>query len=159
MITVISYQDLFHLFISCLYSINSWVYFLVIRYTFIKLSFRKTSPPQYLQIFHWGDVTGLDLTKLDLNVTFSERQFTLMDGTALPKVVLQFTQQDCIVLDIALQIEIHRTVLQWAGLSGLDWTGQRCTSLDWIVAVSFHGVGLFQMEIHCNLLACMGLYT
>ena len=87
-----------------------------------------------------------------------ERQFTLMDGIALPLVELHFTQQDCIVLDIALQIEIHCTVLQWAGLPGLDWTGQRCTSLDWSVAVGFHGVGLFQMEIHCNLLAWMGLY-
>ena len=71
------------------------------------------------------DWTGLHLPKLDLNVAFSERQFILMDGTALP-----FTQQDCIVLDIALQIEIHRTVFKWAGMPGVDWTALHLTGLD-----------------------------
>ena len=70
------------------------------------------------------DWTGLHLPKLDLNVAFSERQFILMDGTALP-----FTQQDCIVLDIALQIEIHRTVFKWAGMPGVDWTALHLTGL------------------------------
>ena len=76
------------------------------------------------------DCTGLHLTNLDLNVAFSERQFTLMDDIALPLVVLHFSQQDCIVLDIALQIEIHCTVLQWAGLPGLDWTALHLTGLE-----------------------------
>ena len=48
-----------------------------------------------------------------------------MDGTALP-----FTQQDCIVLDIALQIEIHRTVFKWAGMPGVEWTALHLTGLD-----------------------------
>ena len=49
------------------------------------------------------------------------------------------------MLDIALQIEIHRTVLQWAGLSGLDWTG-----LD---SAAPHWTGLLQlafMELGCS---------
>ena len=60
------------------------------------------------------------------------------------------THRDCIELEITRQIEIHRTVLQWAGL---DWTG-----LEWTIALGFYGLGMFRMEIHCNLLAWMGLH-
>ena len=52
-----------------------------------------------------------------------------MDGIALPLVELHFTQQDCIVLDIALQIEIHRTVFKWAGMPGVDRTALHLTGL------------------------------
>ena len=38
------------------------------------------------------------------------------------------THRDCIELEITRQIEIHRTVLQWAGL---DWTGLEWTGMDW----------------------------
>ena len=43
--------------------------------------------------------------------------------------MLCFFQQDCIVLDIALQIEIHRTVFKWAGMPGVDWTALHLTGL------------------------------
>ena len=120
----------------------------------MKLSFRKSSPRQHLQTLHQTAVTGPDCADWDLNVAFSEWHFTLMDSTALLQVVLHLTQPECIALDIALQIEVHCTVLHWVGL---DWTGQDSTSRNWIVAVLFYGLGVFQMEIHCNILAWMGL--
>ena len=105
-------------------------------------------------------MTGPDCADWDLNVAFSEWHFTLMDSTALLKVLLHLTQPECIALDIALQIEINCTVLQWVGLdwTGLDWTGQDSTSRNWIVAVLFYGIEVFQMEIHCIELAWMGLH-
>ena len=88
------------------------------------------------------DWNELDFTELDLNVAPSEWHFTLVDSIALPSIALHLTHRDCIELEITRQIEIHRTVLQWAGL---DWTGMDyCT---WL-----------RMEIHCNLLAWMGLH-
>ena len=58
-----------------------------------------------------------------------EWHFTLMDSTALPEIALDLTHRDCIELEITRQIEIHRTVLQWARL---DWTGMDyCTWLLW----------------------------
>ena len=74
-------------------------------------------------------------------------------------MALHLTHWDCIELEITRQIEIHCTVLQWAGLdwTGLDWTGQDSTSRNWIVAVVSYGLGVFRMEIHCNVLAWMGL--
>ena len=44
------------------------------------------------------------------------------------------------------------------GGTGLDWTGQDSTSRNWIVAVLFYGIEVFQMEIHCIELAWMGLH-
>ena len=46
--------------------------------------------------------------------------------------------------------------------SGWDWTGldrkgKDSTSRNWIVAVVSYGLGVFRMEIHCNVLAWMGL--
>ena len=99
----------------------------------MKLTFRKSSPRQHLQTLHQTAVTGPDCTDWELNVAFSEWHFTLMDITALLQVVLHLTQPECIALDIALQIEIHCTVLQWVGL---DWTGQDCCScLLWTLGV------------------------
>ena len=37
--------------------------------------------------------------------------------------------------------------------SGRDWTG-----LEWTIALGFYGLGMFRIEIHCNLLAWMGLH-
>ena len=113
----------------------------------MKLSFRKSSPRQHLQTLHQTAVTGPDCADWDLNVAFSEWHFTLMDSTALLQVVLHLTQLECITLNIALQIEIHWTVLQWVGLdwAGLDWTGQDRTAL--------HGTGLLQssfMDLGCT---------
>ena len=98
----------------------------------MKLSFRKSSPRQHLQTLHQTAVTGPDCADWDLNVAFSEWHFTLMDSTALLQVVLHLTQPECITLYIALQIEIHWTVLQWVGLdwAGLGWTGEHFTELD-----------------------------
>ena len=111
----------------------------------MKLTFRKSSLRQHLQTLHQTAVTGPDCTDWELNVAFSEWHFTLMDITALLQVVLHLTQPEC----IALQIEIHCTVLQWVGL---DWTGQDSTSRNWIVAVVFYGLWVFRMEIHRNVL-------
>ena len=121
----------------------------------MKLSFRKSSPRQHLQTLHQTAVTGPDCADWDLNVAFSEWHFTLMDSTALLQVLLHLTQPECIALDIALQIEIHCTVLQWVGV---DWTGQDSTSRNWIVAVVFYGLRVFRMEIHYNVIAWMGLH-
>ena len=121
----------------------------------MKLSFRKSSPRQHLQTLHQTAVTGPDCADWDLNVAFSEWHFTLMDSTALLQVLLHLTQPECIALDIALQIEIHCTVLQWVGV---DWTGQDSTSRNWIVAVVFYGLRVFRMEIHYNVIAQMGLH-
>ena len=122
----------------------------------MKLSFRKSSPRQHFQTLHQTAVTGPDCADWDRNVAFSEWHFTLMDGTALLQVVLHLTQPECIALDIALQIEIHCTVLQWVGL---DWTGQDRTALHGtgLLKLSFMDLGVFRMEIHCNVLAWMGL--
>ena len=120
----------------------------------MKLSFRKSSPRQHLQTLYQTAVTGPDCADWDLNVAFSEWHFTVMDSTALLQVVLHLTQPECIAHDIALQIEIHCT-MDW---TGLDWTGQDSTSRNWIVAVLFYGIEVFQMEIHCIELAWMGLH-
>ena len=108
----------------------------------MKLSFRNSSPRQLLQTLHLTAVTGPDCADWDLNVAFSEWHFTLMDSTALLQVVLHLTQPQCIALDIALQIEIHCTVLQWVGP---NWTGQDRTAL--------HGTGVLQlsfMDLGCS---------
>ena len=125
----------------------------------MKLSFRKSSPREHLYTLHQTAVTGPDCADWELNVAFSEWHFTLMDSTALLQVVLHLTQPECIALDIALQIEIHCTVVQWVGLdwTGQDRTGQDSTSRNWIVTVVFHGLRVFRIEIHRNVLAWMGL--
>ena len=54
---------------------------------------------------------------------------------------------------------LHCTSVGGTGLdwTGLDWTEQDSTSRNWIVVVVFYGLGVFRMEIHCNVLAWMGL--
>ena len=53
--------------------------------------------------------------------------------------------------------------LHWARNYAPDWNTPHCTSvggtgLEWTTALGFYGLWMFRMEIHCNLLAWMGLH-
>ena len=99
----------------------------------------------------WLDRTALNFTESDLTEAFSwmELYFNWWHRTALGCTSLVSAGMHCARHCAPDWYTLHCTSV---GGTGLDSTALHC-----IVAVGLYWLGLFRMEIHCNVLAWMRL--